>query len=523
MGIYLNPGNRDFAKALNSQIYVDKTKLIKYTNDAIGTRQQFMCVSRPRRFGKTMAAEMLAAYYSKGCSSAGLFDNLYISTENDFTEHLNKHNVIMLNMQQLLSSSGREIGRMTEYASKRIIRELNSTFPELSIAYDELLPDALNDVYTAFNEAGFVFIIDEWDCVFREKRDDPDAQMEYLDFLRNLLKDRSYVDLVYMTGILPIKKYGTHSALNLFDEYSMIDMGELSELAGFTEDEVRQLCEKYGRDFGETKLWYDGYYLDGIHIYNPKSVIDSIRRKKFGSYWTRTETYEALKIYLDMNFDSLKESIISMIGGNRCKINPLKFSNDMTTFLSEDDVMTLLVHLGYLGYDSFTSEVFIPNEEIRGEFINATDGEGWNELAKAINSSEDILKAIWNGDAAAVAVGIENVHEDTSSILTYNNENALSCTISLALYTARAYYGIVRELPTGKGFADIAFIPRRHVNKPAIIVELKRNSSADAAIAQIKRKNYTKALSDYSGEIILVGISYDKDKKHSCVIEKVTK
>lgn len=198
-------------------------------------------------------------------------------------------------------------------------------------------------------------------------------------FQRDLLKDRSYVKLAYMTGILPIKKYGTHSALNIFDEFSMTDPKFLAEYVGFTENEVRQLCGDYSMDFEEARKWYDGYVFgENLHIYNPKSIVDSMYNRKFRSYWTRTETYEALKVYIDMNFDGLKDAVISMLGGGKCRINPEKFQNDMTSFADRDDVLTLLVHLGYLAYEEDDQSVFLPNMEIAGEFRNAIEGsKGW--------------------------------------------------------------------------------------------------------------------------------------------------
>ena len=401
MGTYLNPGNAAFEEAVRSKIYVDKTGLIKYTNEVIGTTQKNICVSRPRRFGKSMAANMLIAYYSKGCNSASLFQDYKISlgkeTDTAYQKNLNKYDVIALNMQDFLSKSD-SIDALTALVSKRVIWELLKAYPDVDYADRQDLSEMLNDIT---NEVGnkFVFIIDEWDCIFRVNKNDQESQKRYLDFLRNLLKDRTYVALAYMTGILPIKKYGTHSALNMFDEYSMTDPADLTEYVGFTEMEVKYLCDEYERDFEKMQEWYDGYrFEDHIHIYNPKSVVDAVIRGKYRSYWTRTETYEALKMYLNMNFDGLKEAILLMLGGNRFGINPEKFQNDMTTFQSKDDVLTLLVHLGYLAYDVERQEVFIPNKEVEQEFKNAVEGTGWDDVIKAINTSESLFHATWGKD-----------------------------------------------------------------------------------------------------------------------------
>ncbi|MCM1499351.1 MAG: PD-(D/E)XK nuclease domain-containing protein, partial [Clostridium sp.] len=256
------------------------------------------------------------------------------------------------------------------------------------------------------------------------------------------------------------------------------------------------------------------------HIYNPKSVVDALRLGEFASYWTQTETYEALKVYIDMNFDGLKDAVVRMISGGRVAVNTDRFQNDMITFGSGDDVLTLLVHLGYLAFDREASEVFIPNTEILGEFRNAIEGEHWKEIIHSIEKSEQLLRATWERDERTVAEMIDEVHRENTSILTYNNENDLSCVISLAYYNAVKEYTKVREFPAGKGFADIVFIPKKHSDKSAMVVELKYDQSAKGAIAQIKERKYTESLKEYQGNVLLVGISYDKkSKRHECMIE----
>ncbi|MCI5933963.1 MAG: AAA family ATPase, partial [Lachnospiraceae bacterium] len=306
MGVYLNPGNDMFCETVRGEIYVDKTELIRETNRRLKTPQKFVCISRARRFGKSMAAYMLAAYYGKNCDSKELFAPYKIAKCDSYEKYLNKYNVIMLNIQDFLSMM-ESVEEMLSFLQKRVIKELKKQYPGL-IADDEwLLTIALEDVYSETGEA-FVFIIDEWDCILRDRSYNADDQKKYLDFIRNLLKDKAYVALAYMTGILPIKKYGTHSALNMFDEYSMIDAGDFQEFVGFTEEEVRALCEQYQVDFDTMQSWYDGYTFPSVpHVYNPKSVVDSIRRKRFGSYWTQTETYEALKVYIDIDYAGLKD------------------------------------------------------------------------------------------------------------------------------------------------------------------------------------------------------------------------
>jgi len=352
-----------------------------------------------------------------------------------------------------------------------------------------------------------------------------EAHKEYLDFLRVWLKDQAYVGLAYMTGILPIKKYGTHSALNMFSEYSMVNLGKLVPYFGFTEEEVQRLCMDYDMSFEETQSWYDGYQFkhpngELISIYSPQSVVESMLNHSFQNYWNQTETYEALRMYIQMNMDGLKDAVVTMLAGGRVRINTGKFSNDMTTFSGKDDVLTLLVHLGYLTYDMNSSMAAIPNREVRQEYKNSIEDLGWDGVMRSLNDSQKLLQALWNLDAKAVAKGIEKTHQEVS-ILQYNDENALSYTINLAFYAAREYYNVFRELPSGRGFADICLIPRKlYSDKPAVVIELKWDKSAVGAIAQIKERQYVNTLSEYCGNILLVGVNYDRKKKtHTCVIE----
>lgn len=526
MGLYLNPDNQEFYNAVNnSKIYVDKTNLIKYTNSILFGEQKNMCVSRPRRFGKSMAANMLVAYYSKGCNSKELFSELNIANDADFEKHLNKYNLIHLNMQQFLSRTS-SIKDMIDLISKKVTRELKRQF--LNIEYfEEDLVSVLEEIYSQ-THSYFIFVIDEWDCVFRVDETDKKGQKQYLDFLRDLLKNQPYNILAYMTGILPIKKYGEHSALNMFDEYAMTNQRNLAQFTGFTEAEVRQLCIKYNMPYDKMKQWYDGYELKDIYIYNPRSVVMSLLGHDFDSYWTKTETYEALKKYIQIDMYNLKELVTYLIAGNSIKINTDKFQNDMTTFSSCDDVFTLLVHLGYLTYDFYNQTVSIPNQEVQKEFINCIEDGGWEHVMLAIKNSEKLLNATLEKNEEVVANMLEQAHQENTSIIKYNDENSLSCIISLAYYSAKKDYFVYRELPAGKGYADLVFVPRKMTKTPAFIVELKWNKSAHTAIEQIQNKNYVDGLKDYKGEVIIVGINYDnnnsqdkKYKKHTCKIASI--
>ncbi len=524
MGIYLNPGNHAFAEAVCSKIYIDKTGLIACTNELIKTKEKYLCISRPRRFGKSMTLEMLAAYYSCGCDSRELFAGFKIAQHKDFEKHLNQYDVIYLNMQQFLIRAKKQ--EVTQCLEQAVLEELRE-------AYGDCFSEQVTDLATALEkifvktEKQFIFLIDEWDCVMRERQESEAMQKQYLDFLRDLLKDQPYVALAYVTGILPVKKYGQHSALNMFWEYSMTDQSMLEEYTGFTDREVKALCEQYGMDFAETSSWYDGYtFTEYQHVYNPKSVVEAMRRHRFSNYWTSTETYEALKIYMEMDFDGLRSDIVQMLGGGRVRVNTRSFQNDMRNFHTKDDVLTLLIHLGYLGYDSIEKEAFIPNKEIIEEFENAMSVGGWPNVMNVLKASEKLLQDTLRGDAESVAKELDKAHSEVASILTYNDENSLGCAVGLAYYSARKDYKLIRELPAGKGFADIVFLPLPHTNKPAMVVELKYDRSVSAAIQQIKDRQYTQAFEGYTGEILLVGVNYNKntpDKPHSCVIEWVGK
>lgn len=520
MGSYLNPGNFSFRGSLRSKIYVDKSELIAKTNEVLYTEQKYICVSRPRRFGKSMAANMLAAYYDRSENTEELFQNLSISKDRSYKENLNQYDVIKINMQEFLSMS-ETVEEMLQMLKDYLVSDFKEAFREIQFRDEKNLIQVMKDVFS-HTRCPFVILIDEWDCLFREYKQNKEAQKKYLDFLRAWLKDKDYVALAYMTGILPIKKYGTHSALNMFDEFSMIDPGPLAEYVGFTEEEVSELCERYGMDMQELKSWYDGYSFEGApSIYSPRSVVSCMRFGKFGNYWNQTETFEALKMYIDMNFEGLRDDVLSMIAGESVPVNTGSFTNDMATFHTEDDVLTLLIHLGYLAYDYDNKTVKIPNNEVRAEYVSSVSVSDWGEVSKALKNSADTLNAIWQKRPVQVAEGIRQAHFETSH-LQYNDENALSYTISLALYAARNFYTVHRELAGGQGFADLVFLPRKKFQeKPALVVELKWNESANGAIEQIKKKEYCKSLEEYKGNILLVGVNYNKKtKKHECIIEE---
>ncbi len=523
MGIYLNPGNIGFRQMING-IYVDKTGLIGYINDTIDTPDKLTCVSRPRRFGKSFAAKMLCAYYDKSCDSKELFRGLTIEKKPSFEKYLNRFDVIYLDITHFISHA-EEIMFVVKDIQIEVIKELREYFGEVIKEGEENLARALVAANMATGTR-FIIIIDEWDALFREVKENEELQRSYVQFLRGLFKSGPSTDATiagaYMTGILPIKKYGTESALTDFREYSMIKPAKLAEYVGFTEEEVKKLCADKQMSFEDMEHWYDGYAFHRMtHVYSPNSVMSAIRNEEYGSYWTSTETYESLKSYISMNRDGLKDAIVGMLGGQKMKVDTFRFQNDMTNLSSKDNVLTLLVHLGYLAYDEKQKKVYIPNQEVAEAFKTAVEDTGWEDVGNALKRSDSLLAATLDKNTEAVSEALSKIHDTSCSVLKYNDENSLACALTIAYYTAQSDYQIIREFPSGKGFADLAFIPRRHSDKKAMIIELKYDKDADTAIRQIKENQYGGEMKDYMGNMLLVGINYDKRTKlHECLIEE---
>ncbi len=523
---YLNKEKNLFQKSLDSFIYVDKSPLIEILNKCIKTKQKYFCLSRPRRFGKSVTAQMLCSYYSRGEDSSSQFDSLKIAKSPSYKKHLNQYNVIFINMSLEFNSARHDVNQMISSVTSSIVKELKEAYPQVVFNSPDKLYEALDDVFSV-SKVPFVFIIDEWDRIMREKKEDAQSLKLYLEWLEGIFKDQSYIALAYMTGILPIKKYGNQSALNMFNEFSMTDPDNFAPFIGFTEREVQSLCNEFKMNFNQMQQWYDGYsFTDVPHIYNPNSVVKSISRKRFGSYWTKTETFESLQEYIDMNMEGLRDDIVKLIAGEDVIVDVSTFSNDMVTFHSKDDVLTLLIHLGYLAIKGSTNLgviVHIPNEEIKLEFKTCVKNNNrYAGVYDLIKNTDVLLNDIWSLNSEAVAKIFDEAHQDHTSILTYNNENSLANVIAISLFLSTTNtYNVVRELPTGKGYADLVYLPKPGVNKPALLIELKFDKSAQTAITQIKEKNYLQFFKDYKGEVLLVGINYSKDTKtHQCIIEK---
>ena len=527
MGIYINLGSTGFQSARNSE-YVDKSELISVVNRTLFTEQRFSCVTRCRRFGKSMAAKMLCAYYDRSCDSHSLFADLKIAHDPTFVEHLNKYPVIYLDVTNF-TTRDLPLTEIIGVMQKRVKDEVLSVYSDVTTDEADDLMDVLTKVTNIHHEQ-FILIIDEWDAICREAVGNEEAMDKYVNLLRRLFKGSNTSQVfagVYMTGILPIKKYKTESALNNFSEYSMVEPGEMARYFGFTKEEVKTLAAKYDLDFCELEKWYDGYQIgDELSMFNPNSVIQAALRRRCRSFWASTGAFDAVADYIQMNFDGLKDNVIALLGGSRVKVNTTKFRNDLSNIQSRDDVLTVLIHLGYLSYDWRQRECYVPNYEVSEELSNAVENTKWNKVVSALQQSEQLLQATIDGDEEAVARGVDMAHDENTSILSYNNENSLACVLSIAYYYARNDYVIHREYPSGKGFADLVLIPRKNVDSPAIILELKYNRTAntkatESAIDQIRRREYPAKVAEYADRLLLVAISYDeKQKKHQCIIER---
>ena len=526
MGIYLNPGSQGFERIIRSE-YVDKTGMIALLNERIDTTDGLVCVSRPRRFGKSFAAQMLSAYYDHTCDSHALFDGLEISRNKDYEKHLNRYNVINLDMAGIISMTiedGKTISDVPRLLTDALRKELIKYRPDITET-DKLANCFIECVELTGRK--FIFIIDEWDAIIREAKNDPDTQMAYLTMLRGWFKNSGFTPKVvaaaYMTGILPIKKDGSESAISDFREFTILDPGPFTAYTGFDEKEVKSLCSKHKRDFAEMKQWYDGYAFEGYgEIYNPYSVMEALKSGECSSHWKKTSAAENLITYINMDEDGLQADILKLLSGENLRVNTRMFKNDFEHFSSKDDVLTLLIHLGYLSYNKKSGRVKIPNEEVRLEFIDILEQPRHTKLISLIKLSEKLLSDTLAGNEKEVAEAIEKVRETNYAPQFYNNEQALRYAIKFAYIVCVDRFMKIEELPSGHGLADVVFVPKKDTAYPAIIIELKWDKDEKEALDQINDKKYDAVLEGYTGGIVKVGISYDTDSKvHSCKIERV--
>ena len=544
MGRYVNPGNEGFVGIVRGR-YVDKTGLITAFDSTLDiTDEKLVMVSRPRRFGKSYAAQAIAAFYSCGCDSRSLFEGLEVAKHEGWDAHLNQYNVVWLDMTGVIETAG-SVDVVPELR-KLLLAELRVVLPGAGAGYaggGSPLKDALWDVAEATGRK-FIFIIDEWDAPYRLAQGDAAAQDAYAEWLRGLFKDLTFTPKViagaYMTGILPIKKYNHQSAVSDFREYTMLDAAQYSPFVGFVDSEVEDLCEEYDMDLADVRRWYDGYRLSysedlgagarprfrdrEIDVYAPYSLMRACVRRRTGSYWPSTETFDSLREYIDMDFDGLQGAVLRAVAGEELRLDPTSFQNDLTSMRSAADVLTLLVHLGYLSYEredgTDVGRARVPNEEVRRPLRRAIESSSHVEVARIVRDSIQLVRDLLDMDEEAVAAGIQRAHDGTCAPQFYNDEQALRAVVRAALIAAVDDWARVEELSSGHGLADVAFLPKRGSSKPALLVELKWDKPVTSALDQIHDRNYPQVLRDLDVPVLLVGITYDaRTKKHVCRIE----
>ena len=524
MGIYINAGNENFKRALNSQIFVDKSLVLQKLCSSLNTNQSYICVSRPRRFGKTMVRDLMVAYFSKGCDSRKMFSDLKITQAPCFEDNLNKFNVIAIDLGAIYNAAENRNDVLKNLKGK-LLNDFRKEFPDIEFSETDSVADMIMRVNTKTKEK-FIIIIDEYDTLIRERVNES-LIAEYRSFLNSLFKNNELsqaIALAYLTGILPIQRDRVESKLNNFEEYTILDPVITAEFFGFTKEETEALCNEYGMSFAECENWYDGYRIGDFDIYNPNSVVKAMMRREYGNYWAKTGSYEAISNYIKLDYDGTKTAVAEMLSGREVPVNVVDFKNRLDEIKTRDHVLTYLIHLGYLNYDKKTGLCRIPNNEIKQEWIFALrEADNFSKISEMIRNSDNLLYLTQNRVAEEVAAALDKAHTEVSSVLNYNFESSLQAAIILAYYTAKTKYTIVQELPAGYGFADIGFIPLDRKD-PAMIVELKCNHDADTTIKQIKNKNYPKVFENYLDNLLLVGINYDKTTKvHECVIEKYEK
>ena len=522
--LYLNPDDSLFCESLADLFYIDKSMLIEETNKAIGTKSKFVCVSRARRFGKSTALEMLAAYYAKG-SNGRAFHGLQIEKSISFSEHLGKYNVLMFDLNSFYDNCIGDKTKMFRDIFDAVASEFTYQFPNI-VFKGRSVASLLRDVYSNTGEK-FVVLIDEYDVLARKNVSEPLFEA-YLEFLNGLFKNNDItrtIALAYITGILPVVREKFQSKLNNFIEYTMISAANMSKYFGFTADEVRSVCQKFHIDEDECRKWYDGYNINGTEIFSPKSIHEAARRGETGNYWAATGSFEAVSDYISLDFEGIIEDVNRLIAGEEVKADVSTYENkiDSSAFRCKDDVFTYCIHLGYLSYNSSSKSVRIPNYEVRMQWIAAIKSVSkFSETRKIISLSEKIIYNICEYRSDLVAESIEASHSAVTSNLSYNNEQSLQSAILLSFISARDRYTIVPEFPAGKGYADVVLIPYKpKKSDPAIVVELKVEGTVKTGIGQIRKREYPKSLKHCENNLILVSISYDKKtKKHSAVVER---
>lgn len=501
----------NFQKTLRRKIYVDKSLLIKPLNELIGTGECYVCITRPRRFGKTINANMLGAYYTKGYDSHELFQGLAISEEETYPQHLNRHNVIYIDFSRMPDICC----SYQDYISN-ILSELRNDLIE---AYPALRQKEYTMISRMLLDSGqsFIFILDEWDSVFHEEFMGEKEKNSYLKFLKGLLKDQPYVELAYMTGVLPVAKYSSGSELNMFREYNFMNDHIYEAYFGLREAEVKALCKTHTSvSYQELKHWYDGYYTsDGGSLFNPRSVNCALSDGVCLNYWTETGPMNEVADCIEHNVDEVREDIVKLVAGLPVEVELQGYAASDPCLNTRDEILSAMVVYGFLSYHD--GALKIPNYELMEKYQKVLARDSMGEVKQIVDCSREMLQATVRRDEERVAAILEEVHDREIPFLNYHDENSLSCMITLCYLYARKDYEIEREAKSGKGYCDYLFRPRKK-GLPAIILELKMGKSCEEAIAQIKARNYMQRIQDWP-EILLVGINYDEEKHHTCRIE----
>ncbi len=549
MRYYLNtdpiPSYRKLSKARN---YVDKTGLIQLINEMIESDNQLVLVSRPRRFGKTYAAVMLRAYYTIGYDTTPLFKGKKIFQIDPDLKNCGEFDVIYIDMVKFRARAQGRQKKLDEEAEEKgtkpvkldWIRFLAKTLiGEVADMYgEELVADTLSDtLVNAVNKNGrqFVWICDEWDNFFREPTDDPNAKANYIELLRSLFRDKDTCTTVfaaaYMTGILPMIKMKGYSALAEFDDYTMFAPGDLAPYIGFTESEVRDLLARNPRcriTYDEMAEWYEGYsFPDAGPIFNPRSVIEAIKKNICKSYWSATDSNEQFRELVALQNDGLREDVESLLRGGEVPADDASFDNDLATLpkAGRNATIAAMVHLGYLSLSPETGYARIPNKEIRKMYVNMLQNSTESTIYRKISEADAILDATLRGDEQKVAEAFRKIHYYYADPKAGNSEATLKETIDMAYYTAERFYVRMYELPTGEGYADIVLYPKAGKAMPLMVIELKKNKAVNTGLDQIKRRRYPDRFKEYGGrQMLLVAVSYDADKlekEHYCRIEQV--
>ena len=540
MGRFVNPGNDIFRWDIDTDPYVDKSLMVLELNKLLNKRGRFICMSRARRFGKTMMTNLMSAYYSKHCDSRELFERLELGKQEGWDRYLNSVNVIQIDLQSCYSRT-KDKSRVIDELQTDVVNELRVQFPSVEIPADAVIADALCDIYNDLGET-FVIIIDEYDVLIRDKSVPDSLCNEYIQLLNALFKSNDVqktISLAYLTGILPIYRETVQSKLNNFTEYTMLNPGPFAQYFGLTSKEVEEICHNHDVNYELCKLMYDGYSFkknrkelvlpndDGeaiVHIFNPYSVVQAVTRYEFASYWTTTSALEAITLYIDANIAGIQDDIKALLKGEKeIEVNTLRYNNNVERFATKDEIFTYLIHLGYLAYDPINQTCHIPNGEIRSAWLNImSNAKGFEPIQRMLETSRQLIEATENGETEAVAKALDDSHADISSSLSYNRESTMQSAILMAYFYARKDYLVFSELASGCGYADVVLVPTVP-QKPVIIIELKKDGEPAVALEQIKTRNYAHAFRYHPGrEAVLVGITYDAESKHHrCLIERM--